>query len=186
MSKPLVSELSVGDRVAAPFVVTDISLAPFRSKPGSYLNLTLKDRSGEITARMWDNAEQAAAALLPGQVAMVAGHVEEYQGEPQVIVRAIRPCRPDEYDPADFVASSQRNPEEMLAQLQANIAEVSNPHLHKLLVGVTIMTVPLMIGPGELIGLAVLYRKGEQPFTEDDVRMAELIAPATAAAVRNL
>ena len=133
MSKPLVSELSVGDRVAAPFVVTDISLAPFRSKPGSYLNLTLKDRSGEITARMWDNAEQAAAALLPGQVAMVAGHVEEYQGEPQVIIRAIRPCRPDEYDPADFVASSQRNPEEMLAQLQANIAEVSNPHLHKLL-----------------------------------------------------
>ena len=75
MSKPLISELSVGDKVSAPFVVTDISLAPFRSKPGSYLNLTLKDRSGEITARMWDNAEQAAAALQPGQVAMVAGQV---------------------------------------------------------------------------------------------------------------
>ena len=59
------------------------------------------------------------------------------------------------------------------------------PHLHRLLVGVTVMTVPLMIGPGELIGLAVLYRKGEQPFTEDDVRMAELVGPATAAAVRN-
>ncbi len=133
MSKPLVNELSVGDKVSAPFVVTDISLAPFRSKPGSYLNLTLKDRSGEITARMWDNAEQAAAALQPGQVAMVAGHVEEYQGEPQVIVRAIRRCQPDEYDPADFVASSQRNPEEMVAQLQANIAEVGNPHLRELL-----------------------------------------------------
>ncbi len=82
---------------------------------------------------MWDNAEQAAAALQPGQVAMVAGHVEEYQGEPQVIVRGLRPCQPDEYDPADFVASSQRNPEEMVAQLRANIAEVSNPHLSALL-----------------------------------------------------
>jgi len=133
MSKPLISELSVGDKVAAPFVVTDISLAPFRNKPGSYLNLTLKDRSGEITARMWDNAEQTAAALQPGQVVKVAGQVEEYQGEAQVIVRAIRPCPPDEYDPADFVISSQRSPEEMIAQLQADIAEVDNPHLSTLL-----------------------------------------------------
>ena len=133
MSKPLISELSVGDKVSAPFVVTDISLAPFRSKPGSYLNLTLKDRSGEITARMWDNAEQAAGALQPGQVVKVAGQVEEYQGAPQVIVRAIRPCQPDEYDPADFVTTGPRSPEEMVEQLQANIAEVDNTHLRKLL-----------------------------------------------------
>ncbi len=129
----LISELSVGDRVAAPFVVTDISLVPFRNKPGSYLNLTLKDRSGQITARMWDNAEQAAAALQPGQVVMVAGQVEEYQGQSQIIVRAIRPCQPEEYDPADFVATSRRSRNEMIEQLQANIAEVNNPHLSALL-----------------------------------------------------
>ena len=133
MSKPLISELSVGDKVNTAFVVTDISLAPFRNKPGSYLNLTLKDRSGEITARMWDNAEQAAATLQPGQVAMVAGQVEEYQGTPQVIVLGLRPCQPDEYDPAAFVTTSQRSPEEMVAQLQADIAEVANPHLSALL-----------------------------------------------------
>ncbi len=133
MSKPLISELSVGDKVSAPFVVTDISLAPFRSKPGSYLNLTLKDRSGEIAGRMWDNAEQAASTLQPGQVVKVVGQVEEYQGEAQVIVRAIRPCQPDEYDPADFVTTGPRSPEEMVEQLQANIAEVDNAHLRKLL-----------------------------------------------------
>ena len=133
MAKPLVTDLNVGDDIAAPFVVKEMSLAPFRNKPGKYLTLTLGDRSGQITARMWDNAEQVAGALQLGQVAMVAGQVEEYQGEAQVIVRTVRPCQPDEYDPADFVTTGPRSPEEMVEQLQANIAEVDNPHLSTLL-----------------------------------------------------
>jgi len=58
--------------------------------------------------------------------------------------------------------------------------------LRRLLVGVTVMAVPLMVGPGQLIGLAVLYRKGEQPFTDDDLDIAHLIAPPTAAAVQRV
>ncbi len=55
-------------------------------------------------------------------------------------------------------------------------------HLHRMLIGVTLMVVPLMVGEGKMIGLVVLYRKGEQPFTEDDVSVANLIATPTAAA----
>ncbi|KKK66989.1 hypothetical protein LCGC14_2958570 [marine sediment metagenome] len=58
-------------------------------------------------------------------------------------------------------------------------------NIQKLLVGVTVMLVPLMIDPGRMIGLVALYRKGEQPFTEDDVGMARLISAPTAAAVQN-
>ena len=56
--------------------------------------------------------------------------------------------------------------------------------LHRMLVGVTLMTVPLPISDDRLIGMVVLYRKGEQPFTADDVAIAQMIAPATAAAVQ--
>lgn len=56
--------------------------------------------------------------------------------------------------------------------------------LHKKLVGITLMAIPLMAGEGQMIGLAVLYRKGEQPFTDDDVALANLIAPSTAAAAQ--
>jgi DNA-binding response OmpR family regulator len=56
--------------------------------------------------------------------------------------------------------------------------------IRKLLVGVTLMAVPLMACEGQMIGLVVLYRKGEQPFTDDDVAMAEMIAPPTAAAAQ--
>ena len=43
---------------------------------------------------------------------------------------------------------------------------------------------PLIPAPGEMIGLAVLYRKGEQPFTEQDLGLAEMISLPTATAVR--
>jgi len=56
--------------------------------------------------------------------------------------------------------------------------------LHKFLVGVTVLAVPLMVSAGQLIGVVVLYRKGEQPFTDEDVTLAEIIAPSTAAAVQ--
>lgn len=57
-------------------------------------------------------------------------------------------------------------------------------HIHHLLVGLTVMAVPLMVAPGQLIGMVVLYRKGEQPFTDDDLDIAHMIAPSTAAAVQ--
>ena len=65
-------------------------------------------------------------------------------------------------------------------------AEMFPESLRRLIVGIVLMVVPLMIDEGQLIGLAVLYRKGEQPFTADDVALARMIAPASAAAIRRL
>jgi GAF domain-containing protein len=61
--------------------------------------------------------------------------------------------------------------------------EVFDPSIRRYLAGVSILSIPLMPAPGELIGLVVLYRKGEQPFTDDDIALAELIGHSTALAV---
>lgn len=63
-------------------------------------------------------------------------------------------------------------------------AELFDPAIARRLPGLTILAVPLVPSPGELIGLAVLYRKGEQPFTDADLGLAEMIALPTATAVR--
>ncbi|MCL2700839.1 MAG: response regulator [Phycisphaerae bacterium] len=55
--------------------------------------------------------------------------------------------------------------------------------LHRYLPGLTLLVVPLLPNPGQLIGLVTLYRKGEQPFTPDDLALAERIAKPTAIAV---
>jgi len=64
--------------------------------------------------------------------------------------------------------------------------EIFGPELHRRLVGVTLLAVPLMTDESSLIGLVVLYRKGEQPFTDDDVALAGLIAPPTAVAATRM
>jgi len=55
--------------------------------------------------------------------------------------------------------------------------------IRKYLVGVNVLAVPLIPAPGEMIGLVVLYRKGEQPFTEADLALIETLAAPTAIAV---
>ncbi len=62
--------------------------------------------------------------------------------------------------------------------------ELFDERVRRYLPGVSILAVPLLPTAGELIGLVVLYRKGEQPFTDEDVAFAELIATPTALAVR--
>jgi GAF domain-containing protein len=63
-------------------------------------------------------------------------------------------------------------------------SEKFNPSIHKFLPGLSILTMPLIPSPGELIGMIVLYRKGEQPFTDADMELAEMLSPPTALAVR--
>ncbi|MCJ7543577.1 MAG: response regulator [Phycisphaerae bacterium] len=61
--------------------------------------------------------------------------------------------------------------------------ELFDPAIRKYLAGVSILAIPLMPAPGELIGLVVLYRKGEQPFTDEDIALAELTGHSSALAI---
>jgi DNA-binding response OmpR family regulator len=56
--------------------------------------------------------------------------------------------------------------------------------IRRYLPGVSILAVPLLPSDGEMIGLVILYRKGEQPFTDADTALAELVGRPTAVAVR--
>jgi DNA-binding response OmpR family regulator len=63
-------------------------------------------------------------------------------------------------------------------------AERFDESIRKRLIGVNVMAVPLALNEHELIGVVVLYRKGEQPFTDSDLSLAQMIALPTAVAVR--
>ncbi len=56
--------------------------------------------------------------------------------------------------------------------------------IQRYLPGITVLAIPLIPTEGELIGVVVLYRKGEQPFEDDDMKLADLLASPTAVAVR--
>ncbi len=74
--------------------------------------------------------------------------------------------------PECFLADASDEPENFDAEIR------------KFLPGVSILAMPLIPAPGELIGLIVFYRKGEQPFCEADIALAEMVATPTAIAIR--
>ncbi len=84
---------------------------------------------------------------------------------------------------APMVERTLENPECLLLDAGADPSKFS-PSIQKYLPGLTILTMPLIPEPGELIGLVVLYRKGEQPFTDMDCALAEMAAHPAALAVR--
>lgn len=62
-------------------------------------------------------------------------------------------------------------------------ADMFDPAIRRYLPGLTVMTVPLLPAAEELIGVVVLYRKGEQPITDSDLTLAEMMSSATALAI---
>jgi len=134
MKEQFVRDLRPGDRVLGFFLVRHKQLEPFRDRTrGKFLTLTLADRTGEILARVWEDAPTVAETFQRGQVVKVLGEVEEYLDRWQVIVERIRPAQKDEYDLADFLRVTERDVDEMLGEVQRAIEEVENPHLRALL-----------------------------------------------------
>lgn len=62
--------------------------------------------------------------------------------------------------------------------------ELFDESIQRYLPGITVLAIPLIPAPGEMIGVIMLYRKGEQPFTSEDVEFAQLLNFPTAMAVR--
>lgn len=133
MERVSAAELKVGDRIETAFQVKDKRLVNFRGREGYFLVFVLGDRTGEVNAVLWEGAEEVYPAIVPGDIVRVKGLVKEYAGSPQVELSNIKPCPVGEFNPAEFLPTSPRQPEKMLQELTALMDTVKNLHLRRLL-----------------------------------------------------
>jgi 3'-5' exoribonuclease len=98
---------------------------------GRYFALTLCDRTGPIDGRMWEIAE--AGEFEAGDVVKVRGQVCRYNEKLQIKLDKIRPAQANEYELGDFVPQTERNIEEMWAELEGWVASFRDPDLKALL-----------------------------------------------------
>jgi 3'-5' exoribonuclease len=125
-----VADFLAGERVTGFFLVRQKKLEPFRDRAkGEFLSLVLGDRTGQVTARVWDGASALSETFAQGDYVKVAGDVEEYQGRTQLIVQRLRVAQPNEIDLADFVTATQRDIGTMLAQVRAEVDNLRDPNL---------------------------------------------------------
>jgi 3'-5' exoribonuclease len=100
---------------------------------GKYLALVLKDRTGEMEARMWDNAAEASPEFEQGDVVKLKAQVCRYQERLQMKVERIRAALDGEYDPADFLPATTRDVEALWAELNGYVNSFRDPNLKALL-----------------------------------------------------
>ncbi|GAB4335442.1 MAG: HD domain-containing protein [Desulfobulbaceae bacterium] len=130
--KVFVTDLADGEQVADLFLVGRRQLAETRNnKP--YLALTLMDRSGEIEARVWDNALQFEPVAEPGRILAVEGQVKSFRDKLQLNVTSLRPVSDAGELLHLFVPASARDVDEMRAELTGIIDSVADPFLRQLL-----------------------------------------------------
>jgi 3'-5' exoribonuclease len=130
-----IEDLQEGQQVRDIFLVARKTLAETKAgKP--YLALSLMDRSGEIEARVWDNAAAYDSHARVGNYVVVQGTAKLYRDQLQMGVVFLEKVNSGSVNPADFMPASKRDAAEMRAELETVIASVSDPGLQQLLVKV--------------------------------------------------
>jgi len=121
-----------GQAVEDVFLVKEMSRAETRSaKP--YLILTLMDRSGEIPARLWENADTYLDICRPGSLVQVNGQVQAYRGILQLKVDTVLQVDKESADIGLFLQSTGRDVDEMTSEITALAHGIKNPFCRKLL-----------------------------------------------------
>src|SRR5271156_3191461 len=132
MKSPYVSELEPNQVVTGTFLVHHKDIR--QKKSGDpYLSLTLVDRTGDLDAKMWDNAAEVLDAFERDDFVRVKGLYQIFQNRPQLTVHKIAAIPESEVDFGDYFPASKRDREEMFQELQSWIGSVANPHLRALL-----------------------------------------------------
>lgn len=132
MKSPYLSELQPNQTVSGTFLV---SYKDVRQKKSGdpYLSLTLTDRTGELDAKMWDNAAEALNTFERDDFVRIKGLLQIFQNRPQLTLHKIQAVPESEVDLADYLPASKRDRDEMFREVQGWIAGMSEPHLKHLL-----------------------------------------------------
>ncbi len=126
-----IKDLTISESINDLFVVTMKSLNVGKNSR-EYLSLRLSDKTGDIEAKKWETSEAEAEQITEGQVYLVKGTVNEYNQAPQIRVDKISRTS-EKVNPADFMKSSPRDLDEMLAELRGLVDSVRTPEAEALL-----------------------------------------------------
>ncbi len=131
MKTPFVRDLKPNETVTAVFLVQSKEIRQKRTGE-PYLSLQLSDRTGDLDAKMWDNVAEAMDTFDKDDFVKVRGLFQLYNGRPQFTIHKIRPVPDAEVEFVDFFAASERDPEEMWAELRGIVTRIANPHIRQL------------------------------------------------------
>jgi hypothetical protein len=114
-----IQELADNVSIDEVFALEGMELIPFREKPGKFLRIRLADRTGEIYAIVWDDAEDVRERLAQSVFVNVSGITHIYRDKLSITVNVISPVGEGMIDSNDFLPCTPKNRRSLLAEIRS-------------------------------------------------------------------
>lgn len=128
MSRRFVAQLGQQEPVSQVFVASEKQLRPNRNG-NLYLQLELSDRTGSISARMWNATEGVYRSFDNGDYVFVEGATQLFQGALQLIATKLAKADPKQVDEDDFTTLASVEVDKLAVRLGEMLRGMNNPHL---------------------------------------------------------
>jgi 3'-5' exoribonuclease len=131
MERTFINQISENNFVEGIFWVKEKAMPTTRTGT-PYLRVRLSDRTGEIEGRIWDGVEEFADLFEREDFIRIKAQATSYQDQVQLNIKSLTKAEREEVSLEDFLPASERDPEEMLAELIGIAKGIENDHLKKL------------------------------------------------------
>ena len=95
--------------------------------------MILQDKTGTLDAKIWDPGSVGIDEFDAMDYVAVTGDITSFQGNLQLSIKRVRKVGEGEYDPKDYLPATDKNVDEMYAELMSFVNSVKNPYLSRLL-----------------------------------------------------
>jgi 3'-5' exoribonuclease len=131
MSRKFVEQFRDGDEIDEIYLATDKQLRANRNG-NLYLQLELRDRSGSMSARMWNAGDQHFRSFDNGDFIRVDAKVQNFQGSLQVILNHIEKVEAQKIEIGDFLPRTEQDIGKLTERLRTYLLRLSHPSLRAL------------------------------------------------------
>jgi len=125
-------DIKQGEKVSSSFLAAEKNMA-FSQKGSPYLNVRLKDKSGEMEGKVWDNAVELDRLFKKGDIIAIEGRAASYKNALQLSIISVRKCDSEEIDPADYLPRAKGDTAAMFNELTAFVDKITGKPLQDLL-----------------------------------------------------
>lgn len=127
-----INTLKEGERISEIYLCRKkTSMQTKAGKP--YESLVLQDKTGNLDGKIWDPSSSGIDDFDELDYICVTGDVISYNNNLQLNIKRVRIAMSNEYDPTDYMPSSDKNPDTMYQTLLDIIESIQAPYMKALL-----------------------------------------------------
>jgi 3'-5' exoribonuclease len=130
-TRRFVQQLADGDNLDEVYLVVDKQLRANRNG-NLFIQLELRDRTGSISARLWNAGEPLFKSFEAGDFLQTKGKVQLFQGALQIILSQINRVPPEQVELQDFLPHTEQDVSKLYERLRTLLRKLDNPHLRAL------------------------------------------------------